>query len=82
MPLNTEKHSFTNHLEAKRADKHNSDLTNLAQAFEYADAARRAAQALIVEINHLAQRIESGELDVSGEVRKLYERAGGFGIRL
>jgi uncharacterized iron-regulated protein len=74
-----QKFSFEQITKSIQAQKHNSDLQNLAHALEYSDAAIadyeksiEKAKNLKKEIIALATRIESGEIVDVQEVRKLY----------
>lgn len=69
-------------LDSNQAEKHNSDLGNLASALEYLTAADRALerrrakhQALREEILKAAAAVEAGEVLELDEVSDLYERA-------
>lgn len=63
-----------------QAQKNNSDLTNLAHAFEKADATIRElndhikkVEELKIEITATAAAIEAGTILPVGEIRKLYD---------
>lgn len=82
MPLNVEKFTFAELRAKQQADKHNSDLANLANAIEALDAheleLQRALEKLAANrlaVTELAARIEAGEVVPVDEVRKVYERA-------
>ncbi|CAH0343739.1 hypothetical protein [Rhizobium sp. CECT 9324] len=77
-----QKKTFKDTLSALQVSKNNSDLENLARAYEAVDAQ-------IIELEGLRRRIEAAAGDIESgtkmpveDVRKLYDEAMGRGKRL
>lgn len=75
------KKSFTETMSIKKAEKHNSDLQNLAHAMLYAQEAEQRAKNLQGRIEALASRIEAGEIVGVEDVASLYSEAMGDSSR-
>jgi hypothetical protein len=78
MDTTAKKKSFSEMLEENEAKKHNSDLSNLAQAMLYAKAAENEAKNLQSRIAALAKHIESGAIIGVDEVSSIYRQAQGL----
>lgn len=81
--------SFSDIVSSVEAQKHNSDLQNLAHALKYAESgilellkAKKAAEDLIVEIKVMAQKVEHGGQFDYADVKSLYDRSRKIGINL
>lgn len=77
-----QKKTFKDTLSALQVSKNNSDLENLARAYEAVDAQIIELEGLRRRIETAAGDIESGTKMAVEDVRKLYDEAMGRGKRL
>ena len=75
MTISTTKHSFSTLVAAQQAAKHNSDLTNLANAHAQVSADILDLVALRDRISKCASLIEGGSTIQYEVVKKLYNEA-------